>query len=497
MSESGHDPFFIHSLHRSGSTYLFNALRRVTREGKPCYTCFQEPIHEIALYARHNPDVLLTFEGSGSFQQAARHPHLEKPYFQELYDVHSAWKDVISPEIIYPGYFGGTAVSATSAYLRAIIEAAPNRPIIQECRTPLRMALLKGQLGGSHVFLWRNPWDQWWSLKATDYFDTAHQLVLNAPGYPQVISILKDYIGFESYEESSISAQFSFYGLRRPSAEASYLTYFTLYMLAMLEAGRAADFSINIDQLSSSPDYRAKILEKFKSCRIKGVNFSDCSVAQAPYDKRDAAFFEPLERRVLKWLKETGHEPAQIALVQRLREESAPSFGSRPKIKRFSVEIGRLRDVLIRTENREAATLRDLNAKVAAQQAELTSLDQRIKEAERVRAHLETSLAEEQNVKGAQEAQLAEERRARAKLENRLAEEQNAKGAREAQLAEERSARAKLENRLGEEREARLQSEARLAEAYASISWRITKPLRSANQKVRWRWARIRNKFLS
>ncbi|TPK31699.1 hypothetical protein [Mesorhizobium sp. B2-5-3] len=483
MNESGRDPLFIHSLHRSGSTYLFNALRRVKHDGKPCYTCFQEPIHEIALYSRYNPDLLLPFEGSGSFQRTARHPELETPYFQELYDLHSAWKDVISPEIVYSGYFGGVAVGATSAYLRAIIEAAPAQPIIQECRTPLRIAVLKEQLGGSHVFLWRNPWDQWWSLKATDYFDTAHQVILNAPGAPRVISILRDHIGFEACDETSISAQFSFYGLRRPSAEASYLTYFTLYMLTMLEARRAADFSINIDQLSSSSDYREKILEKFDSHRIQGVDFSDCRVAQAPYDKRDAAFFEPLEQRVVQWLNEAGHETEQISDVQRLRAESAPPPGTRSRTSRFPGEIWRLRDVLIRTENREAAALRDLNGKIASQQAELTNLHQRNAEAERVRAQLETGLVEEQNAKVAQEAQLAEERSAKAELEIRLAEEQNAKFAQEAQLAEER--------------EARLQLEARLAEAFASVSWRVTRPLRSVNRKAQWRWAQIRRKFSS
>ncbi|TIU89563.1 MAG: hypothetical protein E5W03_03640, partial [Mesorhizobium sp.] len=470
MNESGRDPFFIHSLHRSGSTYLFNALRRVTLDGQPRYTCFQEPIHELVLDARHNPDVLLTVKGSGSFQQL-RHPQLEKPYFQELHDIHSAWKDVISPEIIYSGYFATAAGGATSAYLRSIIEAAPSRPIIQECRTPLRIAFLKEQLGGSHVFLWRNPWDQWWSLKATDYFDTAHQLILNAPTPPRVISALRDYIGFELCEGLSIHEQFLFYGLRRPSAESSYLTYFTLYMLSMLEAGRVADFSINIDQLSSNSDYREKILEKFESHRIQGMDFSDCHVAQAPYDKRDAAFFEPLERRVVQWLKEAGQETEKIVQVQRLREENAPLSGSRPKTSRFPAEIWRLRDVLIRTENREAAALRELNGKVAAQQAELTRLDQRNREIESVKGQLEASLAEERSAKGAQQALLAEERSARNELEDRLAAEREARlqlGARLAHLGE----RAAI---LKEEVQ---QLTVQIAAFQNSTSWRVTAPIR-------------------
>ncbi|UVK53897.1 hypothetical protein DBIPINDM_000251 [Mesorhizobium sp. AR02] len=417
MSKFEYNPFFIHSLHRSGSTYLFHAFRRAAHDGSPYYTCFQEPIHEISFYARNSPGILLTFEGSGSAQRSARHPQLEKPYFQELYDIHSAWKDVISPEIIYADYFGGTATSATSAYLKAIIEAAPKRPIIQECRTAMRMTLLKEQLGGSHVFLWRNSWDQWWSLKATDYFDTVHQLILNAPSHHRIISILKENIRFENCSKSSIYEQLSFYKTRRPSAEASYLTYFTIYMLSMIEAGQAADLLINIDQLSESSDYRSEILDNLKRFGIEGVDLSDCSVAQAPYDSGDAAFFDPLERRVLKWLEETGHDADRIAYIQRLREENAPSLEGRSRTKRFSVETRRLRDVLIRMENREAAALRDLNAKGAAQQSELVSLGQRTMEAERAKAELVNRLAAERKANEATSMAAREAERMHAQAE--------------------------------------------------------------------------------
>jgi len=47
-------PIYIHSLFRAGSTYLFHVFRR----SKAGYWCYQEPLHEVAFIAKHNPDIL-------------------------------------------------------------------------------------------------------------------------------------------------------------------------------------------------------------------------------------------------------------------------------------------------------------------------------------------------------------------------------------------------------------------------------------------------------
>ncbi|CDX11129.1 Methyltransferase FkbM family protein [Mesorhizobium sp. ORS 3324] len=91
--------------------------------------------------------------------------------------------------------------------------------------------------------------------------------------------------------------------------------------------------------------------------------------------------------------------------------------------------------------------------------------------------------------------QLSEEQGAKAALETQLVDVQSARAALEAQLVDVQSARTALEAQLVEERGATAARDARLAEVYASISWRVTKPLRFANHEAHWRWARIRNKF--
>ncbi len=349
-------PLFVHSLFRSGSTYIFQAFRRATRDGSPRYTAYQEPIHEIAINSRDSPSALLSLPGSGEGQRALRHPPMSEPYFKELYDAYSAWHDVIDEKIVYADYFGLCAIDKTAAYLHALISASPRRPVLQECRTTLRMGRLKQRLGGVHIYLWRNPWDQWWSLKATDYFDIAHQVILNAPAVPPAISALRHNIGFEGCADSAIAKQFAYFGCRRPPPDLSYLTFFTLWSLALVEARRNADIDINIDLLSVSKEYRALKLAQLGEVGIDGIDFSDSHIPQAPFGASDELFFRPLEQRVNALLSQGGVSDEDLSSITELRAQAAPPvISKKDRGLRAETELYRLREVARRIEFRESA----------------------------------------------------------------------------------------------------------------------------------------------
>jgi hypothetical protein len=274
------EPIFVHSLHRSGSTYIFGAFRRAQINGRPAYTCFQEPMHERAFLARDNPEILLEDEAADrNAMLRLRHPKLDEGYYRELAEVHASWKDVIRKEIIYGDYFGALAIDDTAAYLQALINASELRTVIQECRTPLRIAALKQRLGGTHIHLWRNPCDQWWSLKVSSYFDALHQVVLNAPGAPGPIASLKKHIGFQPCSETDPSSQLDFYQWRRLTPEASYLVSFTLLMVSLIESRDVADIRINIDRLSSDKQYREQIISGQTSLAAISSRENDMSFA--------------------------------------------------------------------------------------------------------------------------------------------------------------------------------------------------------------------------
>ncbi|MDD2768537.1 MAG: hypothetical protein PHT19_07365 [Methylococcus sp.] len=356
------DPVFIHSLHRSGSTYVFNAFRRAQKNGNFIYTAFQEPIHELAVYARENPETLLNNqEAGGQLQKLLRHPALDRPYFIELYEVFPCWKAVLRPEIVYADYFGNCAIDQTVFYLQALVNASQQRVVIQECRTPVRMSLLKQQLGGIHIHLWRNPWDQWWSLKVADYFNVIYQIILNADLPPEPIERLKSYIGFVSCPSKDLSAQFQFYKFRRLSPEASYLVSFMLLMLALIDAENVVDFDINIDRLSSDPEYRQRIQSSLELKGVEGVDFSDCASPRAPFGKTDRDFFAPLEDRVLSWLKCSGYDHEVVERAdERRRQAATVHLPHRKESHRLLDEIDRRGDIVFRLERGIASEMQSL-----------------------------------------------------------------------------------------------------------------------------------------
>ncbi|MGZ9116558.1 MAG: hypothetical protein ACXW3V_06395, partial [Methylocystis sp.] len=120
-----------------------------------------------------------------------------------------------------------------------------------------------------------------------------------------------------------------------------------------------------------------------------------------------------------------------------------------------------------------------LGSRLDAEQSARRALESRLDEEQNARRALESRLDEEQNARQALESRLDEERRARVTLEGRVDEEDNARRALMARLAEEMSAVQVL---VRQNREL----EDQLAAVYASTSWRIAAPLRSASLAVQW-----------
>lgn len=384
-------PIFIHSLFRSGSTYLFNVFRRSSAG----YWCYQEPIHEMALFAKDDPDCLISF--TQAHTELLRHPSLDRPYFFELHETIDYWRESLTKEIIYDDYFGKHAEDDRAAYLRALIAGARGRPVIQECRTASRVQAIRQDIGGVHLCLWRNPWDQWWSYKVTDYFDTANQLILNAPDYSEVVTSLKQEIHFTDFHHKNIREEFAHFNERRLSAENSYLVFYTLWCLGLLEGMSHADMLINIDTLSDSQNYRKTVLHHLTELGVGGISFADCSVAQAHYGVPDRIFFKELEEKAHGFLARSGYPQSQIDAMLTLRHAHEPSRWSRP-LNDLSADQAmhatvKIRALARRFESREALMIHHMLTKVQAVQQELTDTQQALADTQQSMIRIKTELA--------------------------------------------------------------------------------------------------------
>lgn len=317
-------PIFIHSLFRSGSTYLFKVFRR----SPAGYWCYQEPLHEIALFCRDNPSGL---QDEGEEQvQMLRHPALDHSYFKELAEAWPIWKEVINDFIIYDAYFSGRDEDIGIDYWKALARAAKGRPVFQECRTSGRIEAIKKQIDGKHIYLWRNPWDQWWSYKVTPYFDVANQLIVHARHAPLSLRCMLAELNPPCYERSDLAGSFTFYNEKPVTSEQSYLIFYHLWCLALREGSVHADLMLNIDRLSDSVDYQSESLARLKNAGIDGIDFSDCKVPQGRYLERDRKFFNLLEDRVHQWLKAGGWTQEEIDKTQALRLHYQPASWTAP-----------------------------------------------------------------------------------------------------------------------------------------------------------------------
>jgi hypothetical protein len=295
-----------------------------------------------------------------------RHPLIASPYFLELYETWEHWRELVSKPIIYDEYFDDIGSDQLIKYLTALITHAKGRPVIQECRTICRINAIKKKLGGFHLYLWRNPWDQWWSYKATDYFDTTSQLILNAPIHPEAITRLKKEIGFAEFHHDDISQEFSHFAMNRLSANNSYFIFYLLWCLGLLEGMANADLLLNIDALSDSPSYMEDIKKQLLDFNVTGIDFSDCSVPQTYYRDEDKAFFSVIEDRVHGILLLSGYSQEQLTRLQGLRHSSEPklwasSLGDIPPDQLLSNGV-RAREIVLRHETENADRLNQ-NAK--------------------------------------------------------------------------------------------------------------------------------------
>jgi glycosyltransferase involved in cell wall biosynthesis len=356
--KSNPNPIFIHSLWRSGSTYMFNVFRR----SKAGYFCYQEPLHEFVFNSKDDPNNLLQIDGD--ILLPLRHPRLDQPYYYELLQTADYWKDVITKPIIYDQYFDSTCSEEFSAYISTLIYSAKGRPVIQECRTCSRIGAIKDKFSGVHIYLWRNPWDQWWSYKSTNYFDLTTQLILNSTNYPVVISKLRTEINFIEMHHDDINDEFAHFDQHRLSAEDSYLAYYVLWIISMHEADNSADIQICIDTLSENYEYQNDVLQKLSTFGVEGVDFSDCIRSLSTFSEQDKLFFQRIEDRAHGLILSSGYGQKKLnaILEKRLKLQNRIQKSNEEKnICKIIESNARAHEIILRNETENSSRLSYLN----------------------------------------------------------------------------------------------------------------------------------------
>ncbi len=314
----GRQGIFIHSLWRSGSTWLFEQFRR----SPAGYFCYQEPFHEALVQLDENPESLLGF--SEETARSLRHPHLGHPYFQEFYDVREALRGKFRPCMSYEAFFDPSVCPGLEDYVQTLINAAPAAPVLQCCRSFGRVRHLREAHGGVHMLLWRDAVSQWFSYQINDYFDVVCLLVLNARNPPAPILALREKIGLSGCRTENFDSLYQSMRCFPLDMEQRYLIFYTLWLYSLLENHPQCDLDINLDRLTEDTSYAGLVTRSLASA---GVNAVDLSSARSPVvflEKSERQKFLVLERQVEEMFLDTGYSQQQVRDILEIRNSNRP-----------------------------------------------------------------------------------------------------------------------------------------------------------------------------
>ena len=393
-------PVFIHSLYRSGSTWLFDRFRHATSP----YWCYQEPYHEATMWLQTHPDDLLGFDHRTS--AALRHPVLDRPYFAEVHALREHVAPLFHKGISFDSLFDTSSCLTFHAYTRALIEFAPQRPLLQCCRSFGRVRQIRSEHGGIHIHLWREPREQWWSYQIQDYFDITSLAILQANSLPVPLQRVADRIGFRHERRSTFEEDYTSL-LRFPiDAAGRYMAFYALWLYSQWSNFELADCNISLDALAGEPAALQACMGRLQELGVDGVDLSACAVPHSQLGPADDSFFDLIEQEVRQLFLDSGYagEGMESAL-ERQRAARALAQARRGPVQD---DGSRGRSAALRYADTLKAARQGEHAALQRQQAVAAELDA-----------LRVTLGREQAEWDSTRAALAEQRDRRAEFEQR------------------------------------------------------------------------------
>ncbi len=287
------EPIFIHSLWRTGSTYLFSKFRENDK-----YYCFYEPLYEGL--ASNTKERLQNLSDAESLEKL-HHPKIDKALtFEFPLELVEDSKDVFRVpnfdiSLAYDKYILVDIQSCEQLklYIQSLIDFAVEKgkvPVFQFCRTTLRQEWFKKNFPESdNLYLRRSHRDQWESILSfsenSNYFLTVLFLILckyrNLITFRPFIKLLGDHRipNAPVYAGKHISEEFGFYEKLAYSfsLEEKYKIFYYFHKMADREGEKIGN-TVTIDKLS---DTNSEYNETYSA--TYDIDLKDCSVKK--YDK--------------------------------------------------------------------------------------------------------------------------------------------------------------------------------------------------------------------
>lgn len=292
---------FVHSLFRSGSTYVYNALKRT---GK--FHIYHEPMHEVIASLSDSWDDMAAKKER--MKSLLRHDFLDGGYFDEFSELLPDIKHVFDPKFSFDYYFlyAGDEAPDMKAYIDLLMNGASMPPILQCTRTSGRINWLKHNYKSNHIFLLRNPWDQWYSYKVDHYIANTPRVVYSQSNTPSPLKAVFEASGARPLIGGNTQEKVA-YSFEHPlTPEQDYFLFFGLWLHSFVCGQQDCDVFIDMNELSASAEYRAQCLSNLDKIGIQSVDFTDAKLHRTLFDDREEVGFRNVEEQVLEIFKKHG-----------------------------------------------------------------------------------------------------------------------------------------------------------------------------------------------
>ena len=292
-------PFFIHSLFRGCSTYLFSKL-----QGACECTSFEEALHEFVLF----PHQVIQADELSEKRRFLRHPTNTTPYFHFVDQTKPETFSLLRESAIYYDYFSDSTDDSNGlmAYFESLIAQSSARPLFKEVRTMARIDQMRRSLGGTHLSIIRHPWDQWRSLNTALYFSTAIRLFFFNSATKGLLAEFKQHLRIAGEVREDFSSTFNSVIALPVSASESYQLFYFLWCFSYSHASAYSDKLIQIETLRGTGEQKT-LSDWFASQGFHEVDFSDFKLTPYHYSQKDLQFFRNAEQKVNEFFIKSGH----------------------------------------------------------------------------------------------------------------------------------------------------------------------------------------------
>jgi hypothetical protein len=296
-------PVFIHSLFRTGSTYIWLKFRN---NKKNC--CYYEPFNEVLSVL--SKDVSCELNKTFAIDVLG-HPQLGRRYFYEyeklliddIQGVPCFQKSFVADEFC--------CVNNTNKLIKyvdfLISSSGHRRPVFQFCRSSLRVDwFVRNYPEACNIYIVRNPRDNWASYvinsqKGNNYFLVMNLVFAGLNKKNKYLNELAKRVLLIEYRNDDFGKEFKAYSqiLDAYSLEEKYFIFYYIWFCSLVENVLRADFILNINKLNEDLDYRKKTIDFLLLTGVNHIDFSDVNIKKYSCYPLSNIKMDEIEREVL------------------------------------------------------------------------------------------------------------------------------------------------------------------------------------------------------